>query len=39
VTTTGRHDVEALPGGGSRVTLAVEQGGWLGSVMGGSIAG
>jgi uncharacterized protein YndB with AHSA1/START domain len=34
VTTTARHDVEALPGGGSRVTLAVEQGGWLGSVMG-----
>ena len=34
VTTTARHDVEALPDGSSRVTLAVEQGGWLGSVMG-----
>ena len=34
VTTTARHIVEALPGGGTRVTLAVEQGGWLGSVMG-----
>jgi uncharacterized protein YndB with AHSA1/START domain len=34
VKTTARHDVEALPGGGSRVTLAVEQSGWLGSVMG-----
>jgi hypothetical protein len=34
VTTTARHDVEAVPGGRSRVTLAVEQGGWLGSVMG-----
>jgi uncharacterized membrane protein len=34
VTITARHDVEALPGGGSRVTLAVEQGGWLGRVMG-----
>jgi uncharacterized protein YndB with AHSA1/START domain len=34
VTTTARHDVEALADGGSRVTLAVEQGGWLGSVMG-----
>jgi uncharacterized protein YndB with AHSA1/START domain len=34
VTTTARHEVEGLPGGGSRVTLAVEQGGLLGSVMG-----
>lgn len=34
VTTTARHTVEALPDGGSRVTLTVEQGGWLGSVMG-----
>jgi hypothetical protein len=34
VTTTARHEVEGLPGGSSRVRLAVEQGGWLGSVMG-----
>jgi len=34
VTTTARHDVEVLPRGRSRVTLAVEQSGWLGSVMG-----
>src|SRR5688572_33028741 len=34
VTTTARHIIEVLPDGGSRVTLAVEQGGWLGSVMG-----
>ena len=34
VKTTARHDVEALPDGGARVTLAVEQSGWLGSVMG-----
>ena len=34
VTTTARHDVEALPGGRSRARLAVEQRGWLGSVMG-----
>ena len=34
VTTIARHDVETLPDGGSRVTLAVEQRGWLGSVMG-----
>lgn len=34
VTTTARHEVEALPGGGTQVRLAVEQGGWLGSVMG-----
>jgi uncharacterized protein YndB with AHSA1/START domain len=33
VTTTARHEVEALHGG-SRVRLAVEQGGWLGSLMG-----
>ena len=34
VTTTARHTVEALPGGGTRVTLAVEQAGLVGSVMG-----
>ena len=34
VTTTARHVIEPLPDGGSRVTLAVEQSGWLGSVMG-----
>ena len=34
VTTTARHTVEALPDGGSRVTLGVEQAGLLGSVMG-----
>lgn len=34
VTTTARHAVDALPGGGSRVRLTVEQGGWLGSLMG-----
>jgi len=34
VTTTARHDVDELPSDRSRVTLAVEQGGWLGSVMG-----
>ena len=34
VKTTGRHEVEALAGGGSRVRLAVEQRGWLGSTMG-----
>ena len=34
VTTTARHDVEALAGGRSRVKLAVKQGGWLGSAMG-----
>ena len=34
VTTTARHDIEALPNGGSKVTLAVQQSGWLGSVMG-----
>ena len=33
VTTTARHDVEAAPDGGSRLTLSVEQAGWLGSVM------
>ena len=32
--TTGRHDASPLPGGGTRVRLSVEQGGWLGSVMG-----
>jgi uncharacterized protein YndB with AHSA1/START domain len=34
VLTTGRHDASPLPGGGTRVRLSVEQGGWLGSVMG-----
>jgi uncharacterized protein YndB with AHSA1/START domain len=34
VTTTARHAIEALPGGGSRVRLAVEQAGVLGVVMG-----
>ena len=34
VTTTARHTVEALPGGGSRVRLAVEQAGLVGSVLG-----
>ncbi len=34
VTTTARHDVEVVPEGRSRVTLAVKQSGWLGSVMG-----
>ena len=34
VRTTARHDVDALPGGGTRVTLTVEQSGLLGSVMG-----
>lgn len=34
VTTTARHDIEALPGGGTRVRLTVDQAGWLGSVMG-----
>ncbi len=34
VTTTARHTIEALPGGGTRVRLSVEQAGWLGSFMG-----
>ena len=34
VTTTARHEVDALSDGGSRVTLSVEQAGLLGSVMG-----
>jgi uncharacterized protein YndB with AHSA1/START domain len=34
VLTTARHDATALPGGGTRVRLAVSQSGWLGSVMG-----
>ena len=34
VLTTARHDVEALPGGGTRVRLSVTQSGWLGSSMG-----
>jgi hypothetical protein len=34
VTTTARHALEALPGGGARVRLTVQQAGLLGSVMG-----
>jgi uncharacterized protein YndB with AHSA1/START domain len=34
VLTTARHQIEPLPGGGSRVRLSVEQAGWLGSLMG-----
>jgi hypothetical protein len=34
VTTTARHALEALPGGGTRVRLTVAQAGLLGSVMG-----
>lgn len=34
VFTTARHDLEPLPGGGTRVRLSVAQSGWLGSVMG-----
>lgn len=34
VTTTARHEVEALSGDRTRVRLVVELGGWLGSVMG-----
>ena len=34
VRTTARHSIEALPDGGSRVRLGVEQAGVLGSVMG-----
>ena len=34
VLTTARHDVEPLPGGGTRVRLSVTQSGWLGSLMG-----
>ena len=32
--TTARHSVEALPGGGSRVRLSVDQAGMLGSLVG-----
>ena len=32
--TTARHVLEPLPGGGTRVTLAVDQAGWLGSFVG-----
>lgn len=39
VRTTARHEIEALPDGGSRVRLAVEQSGWLGSVTGRLYAG
>jgi hypothetical protein len=31
--TTARHVLEPLPGGGTRVTLSVEQAGWLGSLV------
>jgi uncharacterized membrane protein len=34
VRVTARHALEPLPSGGTRVRLAVEQAGWLGSVMG-----
>ena len=34
VLTIARHDVESVPGGGTRVRLSVSQSGWLGSVMG-----
>ncbi len=32
--TTARHVLEPLPGDGTRVTLSIEQTGWLASVMG-----
>lgn len=32
--TTARHVLEPLPGGGTRVTLSIEQSGWLGSLVG-----
>ena len=32
--TTATHEIEALPGGGSRVRLGIEQGGLLGPVVG-----
>jgi hypothetical protein len=32
--TTARHSIDALPGGGSRVRLSVEQSGIIGSVVG-----
>ena len=34
VLTTARHEVTPVADGGSHVRLSVEQGGWLGSVMG-----
>jgi uncharacterized membrane protein len=34
VTTTARHEIQALDGGRSRVRLTVEQRGWLGSTVG-----
>ncbi len=34
VLTTARHDVELLPGGGTRVRLSVTQSRWLGWLMG-----
>ena len=34
VRTTARHRLEALPDGGTRVHLAVEQAGWLGVTVG-----
>jgi hypothetical protein len=33
VRTTARHDIEPLPGDGTRVRLSVTQSGWLGSFM------
>ena len=38
-TTTARHSVEPLPRGGTRVRLSVEQGGWLGSLVGRAYRG
>ncbi|WP_406830256.1 SRPBCC family protein [Pedococcus sp. KACC 23699] len=32
--TTARHVLEPLPGGGTHVTLSIEQTGWLGSLVG-----
>lgn len=34
VLTTAVHSLEPLPGGGTRVHLSIDQGGWLGSVVG-----
>jgi uncharacterized membrane protein len=39
VRTTARHEVEELPGGRTRVRLAVEQAGWLGAVVGRAYRG
>ena len=38
-TTTARHTLESLPGGGTRVTLSVEQAGLIGSLVGRLYAG